>query len=156
MSIGIQGCGVYSFTGTNLSPDVKSVSIQNFPNVSGGGPATLQQTFSEKMRDYFQKNTNLSLVPQQGDLQLDGTIVGYELLPVAPNANDVANQMRLTIRVKVNYVNTRDETQSFDETFSFFQDFPSNTNLATVESQLIDTITDQLIVQIYTRSVANW
>lgn len=156
MAVAMAGCGAYSFTGTNLSPDIKSITIQNFPNVSGAGPALLTQTFSEKLRDYFQRNTNLSLVPQQGDLLLDGSIVGYELTPIAPSSNDLATQTRLTIRVKANFINTRDEEQNFEETFSFFKDFPASTNLSSVEGVLIDEISDQIIVQLYTRSVANW
>lgn len=152
----LQGCGVYSFTGTNLSPDTKTMSIQNFVNVSGGGPASLQQTFSEKTRDYFQRNTNLSIVQQGGDLQLEGSIVGYELSPLPPSSNDRASQTRLTMRVKVTYTNTKDEEQSFDETFSFYADFPSNQSLTAAEPELITTISDQIILQIFNKSVANW
>ena len=152
----LPGCGIYSFTGTSLAPDVKTISIQNFVNVSGGGPANLQQTFSEKARDYFQRNTNLSLLRQGGDLQIQGSIVGYELTPLPPSSNDVASQTRLTMRVKVNYVHTKDEEQSFDETFSFYADFPSNQNITAVEPSLIETISDQIILQIFNRTVANW
>lgn len=151
-----QGCRVYSFTGTNLSPDIKTLSIQNFVNVSGGGPASLQQTFSEKARDYFQRNTSLALVQQGGDLQLEGSIVGYELSPLPPSSNDVASQTRLTMRVKVTYTNTKDDEQSFDENFSFYADFPSNQSLSSVEPDLINTISDQIILQIFNKSVANW
>jgi len=28
----LQGCGVYSFTGTNIHPDVKTVQVDYFPN----------------------------------------------------------------------------------------------------------------------------
>ena len=150
------GCGVYSFTGTSISPDVKTISIQNFVNVSGGGPANLQQTFSEKTRDYFQRNTRLAIVQQGGDLQIDGSIVGYDLSPLPPSSNDQASQTRLTMRVKVAYTNTRDEQQNFDETFSFYADYPSNASLTVVEGDLLNTISDQIILQIFNKSVANW
>ena len=153
---GLYGCGTYSFTGTSISPDIKTLSIQNFVNVSGGGPASLQQTFSEKARDYFQKNTRLSLIKQGGDLQMEGSIVGYELSPLPPTSADQASQTRLTMRVKVIFTNTRDDQQNFEEVFSFFADYPSNQSLTAIEAGLIDTISDQIILQIFNKSVANW
>jgi hypothetical protein len=149
-------CGSYSFTGTNLSPEVKTISIQNFENVSGAGPPTLTINFSERTRDYFQRNTTLRLQPAQGDLQFEGTITSYALSPLPPSANDVASQTRLTITVKANFVNTRNEDENFEQPFTFFADFPSNTNLSSVEPQLIETISDQIILQMFNRSVANW
>jgi hypothetical protein len=153
---GLNSCGIYSFSGTNISPDVKTISIQNFVNISGGGPANLQQTFSEKTRDYFQKNTRLGVVQQGGDLQMEGSIVGYELSPLPPSSNDQASQTRLTMKVKVAYTNTQDNLQNFDEVFSFYADFPSNQTLTSVEPDLINTISDQIILQLFNKSVANW
>lgn len=150
------GCGIYSFTGTSLSPDIKSITISNFSNNSGGGPPTLSQSFSEKVRDYYQRNTNLDLVTRNADLTLEGTIVSYTVTPLPPSANDVASQSRLTIGIKATYQNLKDETQNFDESFSFYADFPSNQNLATVEASLIETISDQIIILMFNKSVANW
>ena len=156
LAFALQSCGAYSFTGTSLSPEVKSISIQTFPNNSGGGPANLSQTFSEKLRDYFQRNTNLNLVTRSGDVQFEGYITAWELAPLPPTANDVASQNRLTMRVKATYTNTRDETQSFEQDFSFFADFPSNANPAAFEPKLIETISNQIINDIFNKSVANW
>ena len=154
--IALSGCGAYSFTGTSLSPDVKSISIQTFPNNSGGGPANLSQTFSEKLRDYFQRNTNLNLVTRGGDLQFEGYISGWEISPLPPTANDVASQNRLTMRVKATYTNTRDETQNFEQDFSFFADFPATGNPANFEPELIETMSNQIINDMFNKSVANW
>ena len=114
-------CGVYSFTGASLSPEIKTISIQNFYNDSGGGPPDLSQLFTEKTKDYFQQNTNLTLVDQQGDIQLEGSIVKYEFSPVAPTASNrpnqpsIASQTRLTITVNATYVNLYDEQFNFED-----------------------------------------
>ena len=72
----VSGCGVYSFTGTSISPDVKTISVQNFVNETGLGPTRLSQTFTEKLKEYFLQNSNLKLVKYDGDLQLEGSIIG--------------------------------------------------------------------------------
>lgn len=157
------GCGVYSFTGANISPDIKTISIQNFYDDSGEGPANLSQILTEDVRDYFQQNTNLSLVQEEGDLQLEGSITGYRLSPVAPTAtgNDLqtneAGLTRLTITVHAVYVNTQDDTFNFDQNFSFYADFdPRVTTLQQEEDRLIEEIFEAIVFDIFNASVANW
>jgi outer membrane lipopolysaccharide assembly protein LptE/RlpB len=159
----LSGCGVYSFTGASISPDIKTISIQYFYNDAGNGPPSLQQTFTEKIRDYYSQNTNLEFVDNNGDLQIEGLITGYRVAPIQVTASnsqgiaDGASAQRLTITVKVTYVNTKDETFNFqNKSFSFYADDPSNAPLTSIEEQLIDEITDQIIVDIFNATVANW
>jgi hypothetical protein len=153
----------YSFTGAAISPEVKSVSIQNFYNDSGGGPPVMSQQFTESLKDYYQQNTNLALVDEDGDLQLEGAIVRYDFEPVAPQSSgsdqvaDVAAEMRLTITVEATYINTYDDQYDFDgKTFSFFADFPADQDPTAVEDDLVEEILDQIIFDIFTATVANW
>lgn len=159
----VQSCGVYSFTGTNLPPDVETITVQNFYNDSGGGPPNLMQLFTEGLKDYYQRNTRLAMVNEGGHLQVEGSIIGWDLAPVAPQASntavggDLAAQQRLTIAVKVNYINLKDETQNFEKTFSYFADYnPDQTTLQAEESRLIDEIFERIIFDIFNSTVANW
>ena len=94
------GCSVkYSFTGTNINYElVKTFSVENFFNDSGGGPANMEQRFTETLKEYYQRNTQLELVRNNGDLQFSGSIVRYSLSPQAvvssgdPNLPDRAGQ----------------------------------------------------------------
>lgn len=157
------GCGIYSFTGANIAPTIQTISIDRFYDDAGEGPASLSQNFTDKLKDYFVQNTNLALVQDNGDLQFEGSIVGYRLTPVAPqavgNANmpDEAGLMRLTITVKAIYLNTQDDTFNFDKNFSFYDDYdPRSSSLSAVEDQLIETIFEQIVYDIFNASVANW
>jgi hypothetical protein len=150
------GCGVYSFSGTSLSPDIKSVSIVNFTMAASGGPANLALQFNEKMKEYYQRNTNLALLPSGGDLQLEGAITSYEVSPTAPTAQDQAAFNRLTVTIQVKFTNNKDEEKNFDQSFSFFKDFPQNQTLSQVESRLIPPILDQLVQDIFNKSAGDW
>lgn len=158
------GCRVvrYSFTGTSIDPDVyKTISVNMFFNNAGNGPANLAQRFSEQMRDYYQNNSSLRIVGNgTGDLHFEGAIVGYELSPVAPTGDQgtqvQASLSRLTIRVQVKFVNTKDEEQNFDQPFSAYEDFPQAQTLSQVEASLIPVITERIILDVFNRSVANW
>ncbi len=159
-------CGVYSFTGANISPEIKTISIQTFYDEVGTGPPNLSQLFTEKIKDYYQQNTSLTLVPSEGDLQLEGSIVGYRLAPMAPRASgsqnfentDIAALQRLTITVKVTYLNTQDDSFDFEnQSFSFYQDYdPEKEDFNSIEPTLVEEIYDAIVLDIFNASVANW
>jgi hypothetical protein len=161
--IALSSCGIYSFTGASISSDVKTISIQTFYNNAPLGPSNMSVAFTEKIKDYFQQNTSLTLVDDEGDLQLEGQIVNYTLNPVAPSASQNSNQVdftsltRITITVSAIYVNTQDDQYDFDRNFSFFLDFDQNTtDLSSNEDGFVDEIFEQIVVDIFNSSVANW
>ncbi len=138
------------------------MSIQTFYNNAPLGPSNMSVQFTESIKDYYQQNTSLILVDQEGDLQLEGFIENYTLTPVAANASstaggaDLANQMRITITVSAVYVNTKDDTFNFDKTFSFFKDFSQDTDLSSNEDAFVEEIFEQIIIDMFNSSVANW
>lgn len=152
--LALSGC--YSFRGTTLSPDIKSVTITNFTMGTAGGPANMALQFNEKMKEYYQRNTSLALLPLNGDLQLEGSITAYEVTPAAPTANDQAALNRLSITIQVKFTNNKDEEKNFDQSFSFFKDFPQSQTLSQVESRLVPQILDQIVQDIFNKSAGDW
>ena len=146
----------YTFSGTTLSPDIKSVSITNFTMGAAGGPANLPLKFNESLKEYYQRNTSLKLLPSNGDMQLEGSISGYEVTPVAPTSQDQAAFNRLTITIQVRFTNNKDETKNFDQSFSFFKDFPQSQNLSQNETRLVGQIFDQIVQDIFNKSAGDW
>ena len=157
-------CGIYSFTGANISPDIKTISIEYFYNESGGGPPNISPLFTEGIKEYFQNNTNLGIDNTgNGDLQISGDITGYRYNPIAPVVTggeddpNTAGLQRLTITVSVQYLNIQDDSYDFDKQFSFYADYdPSITDISSVEPLLVEEILAQLYVDIFNASVANW
>ena len=155
-------CGVYSFTGASISPDIQTVSIQTFFNNAPLGPSNMSVLFTEKIKDYFQQNTNLSLVNQNGDLQFDGYVDDYTIRPVGANASgsargvDFSELSRITITVYATYTNIKDDTFDFEQKFSFFKDYDQTTDLSSAEEEFVDEIFEQIIIDIFNASVANW
>jgi hypothetical protein len=152
----ISSCGIYSFTGTSLSPDIKTFTIVNFNMGTAGGPSDLPQKLTEQLKEYFQKNTSLTLQQNGGDLLLEGTITGYDVLAAAPTANDQAGLNRLNVTIQVRFTNAKDETKNFDQSFTYFADFPQDQTLNQNESRLLPTIQENLVQQIFNKSAADW
>lgn len=157
----LTGCGIYSFNGTNIDPAVRTISISTIQNNSPTGPAFLTQRFTEDLKDYFQRNTNLKLVPRDGDLQFDGNIVAYDFAPASiqqVNGVSQAGSNRLTIQVKIRFTNVKDDKQSFEQVFQNFDDYAADRNIATINNDpnAVRTTTNKIITDIFNKSVANW
>ena len=146
----------YSFTGASVSPDVKTVQIDFFPNHSSLVQPSLSQTFTEKLKDRFVSQTNLELVKNSGELVFEGAITNYFSQPMAIQSTEQAALNRLTISVQVKYTNKKDTEKSFETAFTRYADFSSSQNLASVEVRLIDEICEQLVNDIFNKSVVNW
>lgn len=153
----LTACGGYSFTGGDVG-DAKSVSIAFFPNYADLVQPQLSQTFTEKLRDIFVQQTSLELRERAGDLQFEGSIVGYSIKPISAQASDLGQvaQNRLTIEVNVIFTNTLEDKKSFEKRFSRFEDFDANADISAVEEELIETVTQQLAENILNQSIGNW
>jgi outer membrane lipopolysaccharide assembly protein LptE/RlpB len=150
------GCGVYSFTGASISPEVKTVSIDFFPAYAPLAPPIAGQLFTEDLKDIFLSQTNLVIVQNDGDLHFEGSIIGYNTTPVAIQGNETAALTRITVTVKVKFTNQQEEEQSFETNFSRFEDYETSKDLSSVEEDLLNSINDQLVQDIFNKAVTNW
>jgi hypothetical protein len=146
----------YSFTGASIPPEVKTIQIGNFPNNAPLINPTLSQEFTDALRDRFQSQTSLIIVNSGGDMVITGEITDYNTRPTAIQGDDIAALNRLTISVKVKFVNVYDETQNFEQTFSRFEEYPSSANLTVVSVGLVPIISEYLIDDIFNKAVVNW
>jgi hypothetical protein len=157
MSI-LVGCSVqYSMTGGQFG-NAKTFSVDYFKPQTGLATPTYAQTFSESLKDFLLAQSPLKLREAEGDLQFSGTIVEYHIAPASATGGntETASMNRLTIGVKVKYVNTLEEDLNFEKSFSKFADFEADKDLFVVEEDLWKIINEQLIVEIYNASVGNW
>lgn len=153
----VQSCGIYSFTGTSIQPDVKSVTINYFEYKALKVNPSLSNQMTEALQDKFIKLTRLELVDMDGDLEIVGQITGYDVKATAITANEQAAQNRLTVNVKISFVNRKYPEDNFDDkSFSAYADFDAMQPLDAVEGTLCDEIVEQLCEDIFNATVANW
>ena len=155
--LGVQSCGIYSFTGTNISPDVKTIQIDYFLNNALLVEPSLSQSFTTKFRDLFDTQTNLTSVKSGGDLQFEGEITGYKINPMTATAQQTAAQNRLTITVNVRFFNNKLEEDNFEKNFSHYYDFDGNSQLVGgLLDDAFDEIIERITQDIFNASVAKW
>lgn len=154
----LTACSIsYKFNGASIDyTKVKTITIKDFPNQAPLVYPPLSQLFTETLKDIYIRQTRLQLVPNNGDLELEGEITGYELTPTAVKENSFASQTKLTITVRVRYSNRVNPEEDFEQTFSAYREFDSNRMLQEVQEEISTEIIDELVDQIYNATVANW
>lgn len=153
----VQSCGIYSFTGTSIQPEVKTVTIPFFEYKALKVNPSLSNQLTEALQEKFRRLTRLELVEEEGDLEINGTVVGYDVRATAITATEQAAQNRLTISVKVSFTNRKFPEESFPEkSFSAYSDFDATQTLDAVEATLCEEIVEKLCEDIFNGTVANW
>ena len=152
----ISGCkaGGYSLSGATIVGE--TISVKFFQNKADLVQPSLSQVFTEMLRDKFVQQSSLELVESDGDLNLDGEIISYNISPQAIQGDETAALNRLTVTVKVRFTNKLKEEDNFESTFKAFEDYDSNQSLSTVEEELINTICERLVEDIFNKAVVNW
>lgn len=150
--------GCYSFRGVTISPETKTFSVGLFANNAQAAPPTLAQNFTERLKDKIRNNTRLSLVNgENADLAFTGQVVGYDVVAIAPQPGQVAQTNQLKIAINVEVIDNQNEKGSWKQVFTFQADFPGTTQLLTVQDQLIKTITDKILEDIFNKAFTeNW
>lgn len=148
----------YSFRGTNLSPDIKSISVATIENRALKVNPSLSNTITTALMDKYRKLTKLELLQEdeEADLQVSGYITSYDVTPTAISSEDVAAMNRLTVTVKITFKNLKNPEEDFEKNFAAYQDYDSTISLDSVEATLCDQITETLVEDIFNATVANW
>jgi hypothetical protein len=152
-----QSCGIYSFTGTSIQPDVKTITINYFEYKALKVNPSLSNQITEALKDKFTRLTKLEQVDVEGDLEIIGEVTGYDVKATAITANEQASQNRLTVNVKVAFIDRKYPENSFEnKSFSAYADFDAMQTLDAVESSLCEEIVEKLCEDIFNGTVANW
>ena len=151
-------CSVsYKLEGGSINYDLtKTIHIADFPNRSPLVYPSLSQIFDQKLRDRFIEQTRLKPVDNNADIEITGEITQYGIQGMAVKEDAFSSQTRLTISIRVQYVNNKEQGQDIDQTFTAFREYPSDTGLDAVQDQLCREISEELVDMIYNATVANW
>ena len=151
-------CSVkYSFTGASISSKTKSFQVNYFQNNSTLVEPGIDRDFTNKLIDLLINQTSLELVKSKGDLIFEGEIVEYRISPTTATANNTAAQNRLTIGINVRFFDKNDSESDFEKRFSFYYDFPGNSQLIGSQKETaVDEIFERITQDIFNEALAKW
>ena len=152
----INSCSVYNFTGTGKI-DAKTFQVNNFQNSAALIEPGIERTFTQRLQNLIQNQTNLNLTNSDGDLVYEGEITDYRISPMLATADQTAAQNRLSVTVKVRFTNKKKEKDDFEKSFSFFFDYAGSEQL--VGSKLtiaLEEIFERITQDIFNDTLAKW
>ncbi len=158
LSLMASSCRIsYSFRTASIDYELtKTLMISHFVNQAPLVYPPLEQRFNEEMKDMFTRNTRLQLVNQNGDMEIEGEIVGYELTPLAVQEDAFASETKLTMTVRMRFRNNKTDAPQIEERISANRTFSSNTVFDSVQDQLMGELIDEIVDQIFNATMANW
>lgn len=149
-------CGIYSFSGTSIQPDVNSITINLFEYRAMRVNPALSNDLTEALRTQFRRMTRLEQVEMDGDMELSGEITGYDIAAAAVTADEVAARNKLTVTVKVSFTDKKHPEEDFEKSFSSYAEYDSSNTIDAVESSLCAEIIEKLVEDIFNAAVAQW
>ncbi len=157
----IIGCGAYNFTGGNVG-EAKTFQVNYFQNYATQSPGSIfepgvDRDFTLALQDRILNQTSLDLVNSgTAHLLYEGEITEYKISPMSATAQQTAAENRLSMRVKVRFYNRLKEDAAFDQSFSFFYDYPADVQLNAIQSEAHEVIFERLTQDIFNASLADW
>jgi hypothetical protein len=144
-----------SLSGASVAPDIKTIKISNFTNTALKVNPSLSRNLTETLKNTISTQTSLSINAPKNDLELEGVITSYDIQPLGIQGQGAAEN-QLTISISVRFVNTKDETKNFEQSFTRFAKAPASQNIATVEPVLVDEVNQLLAQDIFNKIFINW
>lgn len=151
-------CAVrFRFNGASINYDeTKSIQIGNFPIRSTYVWAPMQSIFQNQLTDIYAKQTRLQQVKRNGDLVLEGEIVGFDQFNKGISNSGYSNQVQLKMTVNVRYTNNKKHSEDFEQKFTATSTYDATQQLVNVQEELVTEMCKDITEQIFNATVANW
>jgi len=147
----------YQLNGASIDySTTHTISFDYIQNKAALVYAPLTILFNDELQKKYVNQTRLSQVDHDGDLQISGAITGYSLSNQAITTEAYASITRLTIKVKIKFVNKNNKSENFEKEFSQYADFDATQLLTDVQDDLCAELTEKLVDDIFNATVANW
>lgn len=154
----LAGCSVsYKLNGASIDyATTKTIEIADFPLRSAYVWAPMHHMFNNELSDIYARQTKLSQVKRNGDLQLSGEITEYSQFNKAVSADGYSSQTQLNMTVNVRFVNNKKHADDFERTFTATAEYDASQQLTAVQEELVTQMIKDIVDQIFNATVANW
>lgn len=147
----------YKFNGASIDyTKTKTIQIGTFPIRSTYVWSPMQAIFQNKLTDIYASQTRLRQVKRNGDLVLEGEIVGFDQFNKGISNSGYSNQVQLKMTVNVRYTNNKNHSEDFEQKFTATATYDATQQLVNVQEELVTEMCKDITDQIFNATVANW
>ena len=142
----------------SMPEEWKTFSVKTLENNAPNTPLSYAAILSEKVKDAVQNNTRLLLNSNtgKGEVVIEGIISNYSVMPIAMQEGDNSAKNRLTISVQFSIFISAPTEDKMTLTSTRFVDYDSQSDLATVETNLLEEINTQIAQDVINKLLSNW
>ncbi len=147
-----------SFQDVSMPEEWKTFSIKTLELTAANAPISYAPNLTEKIKDGIQNNSKLLLNKNtgSGEVYIEGNVSNYTVAPIAIQPGDNAAKNRLTISVNFTIFISKPKEDKMTLTSTRFSDYDSSSDLASIESQLLDDINKQIVQDVINKLFSNW
>ena len=148
--------GCYSFKGITIPPSVKNYYVDQVKLVALDAPADISNTFRETLRRKVREQSNLVWNETDPNIEFLCTISDFRITTEAAGEGTTVDLNKLSIAVKVEYINHKDEDDTWNRTFNYGIPFDPNVDFRSIQDDYIADIFDQITEQVINEAFAQW
>lgn len=158
MVLCVSGCGYYNFTGASIPPHLSTIAIPLADDLAASPIGTLDEQLTTLLHDRFVGQTRLVLEPSEtlADALLTTSITNYTNTPAAVGGQDRAALSRITVSVRVRYLDQTREEELLNRTFSDSQEYDPQTEGLDGEISAATTALENIADDVFTAATSNW
>jgi hypothetical protein len=153
----LQGCGLYSFRGSNPPAGIKTIAVPLFEDNSGFSEAGMKENFTESLKSKIISDNTFVLADRNvSDGILLCTITSVKDDPLVISGNDNVTKRKITIDVKVRFENLNKQKLIWEKTFENWGEYTSSSSGFSARSEGISAALDKITDDIVTDAASNW
>jgi len=154
----VAGCVTYSFTGTSIPSNVRTVYIPFFNDQSGGGIGDLGDRLNRALINRFVNQSRLSQsgTIESADALVDGAITGYRIRPFSIGGDQQANLNEITITVRASFRYASEDQPLWNKNFTGSGTYDTQENPVDGELAAAEQALQQIANNMFNDAVSNW
>ena len=146
----------YSFKGINIPDELSTFDIPYIELTTPDAPPSININLQDKMIQKITRESKLTFQDKNPDIRMNTVISDYRVESLGANSQNNVDANRLKITVKVEYIDSKNEDNNWNKTFSQNREFSAGVNLLSIQDQLIDQIFDDIVEDIFNQAFTNW
>lgn len=152
------GCLTYSFTGTSIPQDVRTVYIPFLPDRTDSGISDLSDRLNQSLINRFINQSRLSLAndKENADSFIEGSIQSYRNQPFSVGGDEQANLNEVQISVRATFQFAKDEKPLWSKSFSGNSTYDVRSNPLDAEIEAAEEALQQIANNMFNDAVGNW
>lgn len=154
----LTGCIQYSFTGTSIPSDVRTIYISFFPDNSTSGLGDLSDRLNNALVNRFVNQSRLSLTNDEGGAHstMNGTIQSYSVRPFSIGGDQQANLNEVRITVNATFKFAKDDDPVYSKSFTGSATYNVREDPVDGEIEAAEEALQQIANNAFNDAVSDW